>query len=47
VTFHRLGQQSLTVSDTQDASIFGTIAVLVQNPGQDGQGQDGQGQDGQ
>jgi hypothetical protein len=42
VTFHRLGQQSLTVSDTQDASIFGTIAMLVQNPGQDDQGQDGQ-----
>jgi hypothetical protein len=42
VTFRRLGQQSLTVTDTLDASIFGTIAVLVQNPGQDGQGQDGQ-----
>jgi hypothetical protein len=42
VTFHRLGQQSLTVSNAQDASIVGTIAVLVQNPGQDDQGQDGQ-----
>jgi hypothetical protein len=42
VTFHRLGQQSLTVSDTLDATIFGTIDVLVQKPGQDGRGQNGQ-----
>jgi hypothetical protein len=37
VTFHRLGQQSLTVTDTLDASINGLINVLVQNPGQGGQ----------
>ena len=37
VTFRRLGQQSLTVTDTLDASLFGMIAVRVQNPGQDGQ----------
>jgi hypothetical protein len=42
VTFHRPGPQSLTVTDTVDASILGTIAVLVQRPGQDDQGQDGQ-----
>jgi predicted outer membrane repeat protein len=42
VTFHRVGQQSLTVTDTVDTSIFGRIAVLVQKPGEDGQGQDGQ-----
>jgi hypothetical protein len=36
VTFRRMGQQSLTVTDTLDASIFGMIDVLVQNPGQDG-----------
>jgi len=42
VTFHRQGPQSLTVTDAVDASLFGTIAVLVQKPGQDDQGQDGQ-----
>jgi hypothetical protein len=33
VTFHGQGQQSLTVTDTLDASIVGMIDVLVQNPG--------------
>jgi hypothetical protein len=42
VTFGQLGRQSLTATDTLAASLFGTIAVLVQRPGQDGQGQDGQ-----
>jgi hypothetical protein len=41
VTFHRLGQQTLTVTDTLNASIFGVIDVLVRDRGQDGQGQDG------
>jgi hypothetical protein len=36
VTFHKPGQQSLTVTDTMDASIFGLFEVLVQNRGQDG-----------
>jgi hypothetical protein len=36
VTFHRLGQQSLTVTDALDASIFGIVNVVVQNPGQGG-----------
>jgi hypothetical protein len=31
VTFHRRGPQSLTVTDTADASTFGTIEVFVQN----------------
>ena len=42
VTFHRVGPQSLTVTDTVNASVFGTIGVLVQKPGQDDQGQNGQ-----
>jgi hypothetical protein len=33
VRLHTQGQQSLTVTDTVDASIFGVIDVLVQNPG--------------
>jgi hypothetical protein len=36
VTFHGLRQQSLTVTDTLDASISGMIDVLVHNPGKDG-----------
>jgi hypothetical protein len=36
VTFHRLGQQTLTVTDTVNASIFGIVDVLVHNPGRDG-----------
>jgi hypothetical protein len=36
VSFHMLGQpqQALTVTDEGDASIFGSIDVVVQNPGQ-------------
>jgi hypothetical protein len=33
VSLHNHGQQSITATDTLAASIFGTIDVLVQNPG--------------